>query len=69
MHGTNTRADKRLTEALDQLLSALQLLDSAAAPPQIGAHVDLAIHELHSAVARTMAGPAFTPNDRPALPQ
>lgn len=69
MQASNTERDKMLTAALDQLLSALELLDAAAAPPQIGAHVDLAIHELHFAVARTIAGPAFNPNDRTTSPQ
>jgi hypothetical protein len=40
-----------LLEALDLLQAALDLLDRAAAPAQIGAHVDLAIHQLGSAVA------------------
>jgi hypothetical protein len=37
-----------LTDALSLLQSALELLDEAAAPAQIGAHVDLAIHQLGS---------------------
>lgn len=40
-----------LLEALDLLQAALALLDQAAAPAQIGAHVDLAIHQLGSTVA------------------
>lgn len=39
-----------LHDALDHLRLALDLLDGAAAPPQIGAHVDLAIHQLGSIV-------------------
>jgi hypothetical protein len=54
-----------LWEALDQLRSALQLLDSASAPAHIGAHVDLAIHELYSAAA----GAALTQTQRNAKPQ
>jgi hypothetical protein len=49
-----------LLEALERLRSALQLLDAAPAPAHIGAHVDLAIHELYLAAARRSAGAAFT---------
>jgi hypothetical protein len=58
-----------LWEALDQLRSALQLLDSASAPAHIGAHVDLAIHELYSAAAGISAGAALTQTQRNAKPQ
>lgn len=40
-----------LTGALDHLQSALELLDSAAAPAQIGAHVDLALNQLLAEIA------------------
>jgi hypothetical protein len=40
-----------LLEALTNLQSALDLLDRSSAPAQIGAHVDLAIHDLRAAVA------------------
>jgi len=47
-----------LSKALDELRSALALLDEVGAvPAQIGAHVDLAIHELFLTVARMTAGP------------
>ena len=36
----------KLTEALVQLQSAIQLLDEAEAPGHIAAHVDLAVNEL-----------------------
>jgi hypothetical protein len=39
-----------LTRALSQLRSALDLLDSSKAPAHIGAHVDLAIHQLQDAI-------------------
>lgn len=39
-----------MLQALSHLESALELLDRATAPAQIGAHVDLAIHDLSSAV-------------------
>lgn len=42
-----------LGDALEELQSALEALDRAAAPPQIGAHVDLAIHQLQAALAMT----------------
>jgi hypothetical protein len=37
-----------LAKAAQQLRSALELLDSISAPAQIGAHVDLAIHQLEA---------------------
>jgi hypothetical protein len=37
-----------LAEAARHLRSALDLLDSVAAPAQIGAHVDLAVHQLQA---------------------
>ena len=62
-------SQEMLSEALERLRSALALLDSASAPSHIGAHVDLAIHELYSAVAGISAGPALTPTERNAQPQ
>ena len=41
-----TSRQQMLRDALDHLQSALNLLDLASAPPHIGAHVDLAAHEL-----------------------
>lgn len=41
-----------LAQALVQLRSALELLDRATAPGQIGAHIDLAIHQLEAQLAR-----------------
>jgi hypothetical protein len=38
--------EELLARALDQLLSAIALLDRAAAPPQIAAHVDLGACQL-----------------------
>jgi hypothetical protein len=40
-----------LRDALGHLQSALDQLDRASAPAHIGAHIDLAIHELVSGVA------------------
>lgn len=42
--------DNRLSDALDLLIDALRLLDTASAPPDIGAHVDLAIHRLRASL-------------------
>ena len=39
-----------MTEALSFMVSALDLLDSANAPGEIGAHLDLAIHCLRKAL-------------------
>ena len=40
--------EENLVSAADLLRSALELLDTADAPAQIGAHVDLALHQLQS---------------------
>lgn len=40
--------EEKLNEALKHLLSALQLLDDACAPADIGAHLDLALNRLKS---------------------
>lgn len=47
-----TQADRRarLLVALDHLQSALEQLDAADAPAHVGAHVDLAIHQLDDAI-------------------
>lgn len=44
-----------LAEAAAHLQSALDILDRVGAPAQIGAHVDLAAHELHDELRRAMA--------------
>jgi hypothetical protein len=41
-----TNRQQMLRDALNHLQLALNLLDLASAPPHIGAHVDLAAHEL-----------------------
>jgi hypothetical protein len=41
---------RTLCVALDHLERALQLLDASEAPPDIGAHLDLAIHRLRETV-------------------
>lgn len=47
-----------LQEALEQLRSALNLLDDGHAPAQIGARVDMAIHELST----VLTGPSGEPS-------
>jgi len=44
---------EQLGRALDHLRSAIALLDEADAPPQIAAHIDLALHQLQLTVAST----------------
>ena len=45
-----------LSEAAAHLQLALEILDRAAAPAHIGAHIDLAAHQLHLELRRVMAG-------------
>lgn len=47
-----------LQQALDQLQSALDLLDSGSAPPHIAAHVDLALNQLEAYLEK-----AFPPSE------
>lgn len=42
--------ERMLGDAFKLLQSALELLDEAGAPPQIGAHLDLALHQLGSSL-------------------
>lgn len=62
---TNDGADREqmLRDALNHLQAALGLLDLASAPPHIGAHVDLAAHELDvqvpaARIAKTSEAPS-----------
>ena len=48
MNHSRQERQQFLAEAEGHLRSALDLLDSAAAPAHIGAHVDLAIHQLQT---------------------
>lgn len=48
-----------LSIALNYLTEAIALLDQAGAPPQIAAHVDLAVHQLQEAL--TGVGPTVWP--------
>lgn len=49
-----------LRDALDLLQIALDLLDRCEAPAQIGAHVDLAAHQLAEMIASAENEPAIT---------
>ena len=55
-----------LLEARDFLNAALDLLDRAAAPAQIGAHVDLAIHQLECTLETAANSAQATPVGRAA---
>ena len=59
---------KLLSNALEHLRLALHLLDETDAPAEIGARVDLAIHELYLVIARVSAGQDFTQIDGNADP-
>lgn len=63
------RREELLSHALEQLRSALEALDSAEAPAHIGAHVDLAMHELYLAIAACSAEGRLSQIDRNAEPQ
>lgn len=59
---SNFNREKSLTSAADHLRTALQLLDSVEAPANIGAHVDLALHQLHAELVNRVS----TESSRPA---
>lgn len=44
-----------LSEALERMEEALQILDNLGAPADIGAHLDLALHRLRQEIGRTPA--------------
>ena len=48
MQQSNLSREDSLVSAADLLQSALELLDLADASAQIGAHIDLALHQLRS---------------------
>ena len=58
-----------MSDALEQLRSALILLDAANAPSEIGAKIDLAIHELFVALAGVSSRGTLTHVNRNAAPQ
>lgn len=57
-----------LAQALDHLRSALDLLDRAALFPQIGAWVDLALHDLFLGLAKISESGQLDQPDRTAAP-
>lgn len=67
--GSNAERQHLLSDALEHLRLALQLLDAADGAPQIGARVDQAIHELYMLIAAQSAGAALSQIDRNAEPQ
>ena len=63
------RQEDLLPAALEHLQKALQLLDEAGAPAQIGARLDHAMHELYLLIAKMTVGSGLTQIDRNAEPQ
>ena len=57
-------ANHMLSEAMQKLISALELLDSSEAPAHIGAHVDSAIHGLYKLIANISCGDSTSQVDR-----
>lgn len=47
---SDPNCEEQMLAALQHLGSAIELLDLARAPAQIAAHVDLAVHQLRSAI-------------------
>lgn len=66
---TGNSREEMMFDALEQLRSALMLLDAARAPSEIGAKIDLAIHELFLALADLSARGTLTHVNRNAEPQ
>lgn len=60
----STDQQQLLRNALDLLHAALDVLDDAAAPAQIGAHVDLAVHQLSDTLHAMEGGPKITANEQ-----
>lgn len=50
---------RMLNDALKHLQSGLDLLDEACAPGHIGAHVDLALHQLAAVIGKKVAVPEY----------
>lgn len=53
------RKQEMLEGALKHFQAGLDLLDEACAPGHIGAHVDLALHELEAAIRRHARTPEY----------
>lgn len=54
------RRQELQSEALQHLLSAIELLDASEAPANIAAHIDLAIHQLQDELAK-VSGDGVSP--------
>lgn len=57
---TSEGVPSSLAQALDLMKTALQLLDEGRAPPDIGAHLDLAICRLSETLDRPWPNPVGT---------
>ena len=57
MKGPGREPQEMLERALHHLQLALDLLDRASAPAQIGAHIDLALNQLASYLAEAFHSP------------
>ena len=57
-----------LSEALQHLQVSIDLLDAVSAPAHIGAHIDLAIHQLQDVIESDVAGARLAQIDRNAEP-
>ena len=51
--------EELLNDALKHLQAGLDLLDEACAPGHIGAHVDLALHQLAAVIGKKVAAPEY----------
>lgn len=67
--GGDSGRDELLSRALIAMKSALDLLDRAEAPPQIGARLDHAICELQGTIAAAKAAHPCEPDNVSALSQ
>jgi hypothetical protein len=66
---TGFNRQRLLSEALQQLRSAIELLDEANAPAHIAAHVDLAAHQIEGVIDTRATDPPTIQIDRNAEPQ
>ena len=60
----STDQQQMLLNALDLLYAALGVLDRAAAPAQIGAHVDLAANQLADAISSLGGEPQLAASEQ-----
>ena len=67
--GNEEGRQEMLSEALEHLRTALQLIDTAEAPATIGARIDHSIHELYLLIATMTSGDTISQFDRNSKPQ